>query len=214
MTAQLAFVETGPEPDPSRAQWFTPLDLARELVGLAGSTLDDAHRRGFTFRVLEPSAGRGHLVRAVLERCPHAEVDAIDVDPRWRADLEETGARVEIGDYLARPAPARRYDLSVSNPPYTGGEEVEHLEKLLDESERSLVLLPGRSLHGRERFDRLWSRFGREWWLRKLVHLVARPRFGRRTSEGEARIQASGGIDEIVLLDLRRVPGPCEVSWL
>lgn len=211
VTAQLAIAEAGPVCDPSRSQWFTDPKLARELVGLASSLLDDARRRRYAVRVLEPSAGRGNLVRAILERCPHAGVVAVDVDPRWRADLESVDpmrVRVEIVDYLERPAPARRYDLAVTNPPFDDGEEADHLAKMLDEAERIAALLPARSLHGRARYERIWRRFdptnpARDWWIRQRVNLISRPKFG-----------AGGGSDEIVLLDLRRVPGDCVVRWL
>ncbi|MBC7172127.1 MAG: hypothetical protein H5U40_06870 [Polyangiaceae bacterium] len=199
---QLSIIEAGPEVDPSRSQWFTDPKVAREMVGMAAPFLR-AHPEA---RILEPSAGQGNLVRSVLEVSPLAHVDAIDIDPRWGTLLSELGPNV-VGatcNYLERPAPSRRYDLTVTNPPYDAGQEAEHLAKMLDESKRIIALLPARSLHGRDRFKRVWSRFGTEWWLREKVHLVARPKFG----EG-------GGSDEIVLLDLHRdAPGECRVRWL
>lgn len=209
MSAQLAIDAVGPEPTPELAQWFTRPELAHDLVALASVLLDDAHMRRRPLRVLEPSAGRGNLVRAVLERYPSAHVDAIELHPRWHDDLETAGAHVEICNYLERPAPATRYDLAVTNPPYDGGEEAAHLEKLLDETHRILALLPARSLHGLDRYQRIWKRFdptnpARQWWVRQKVHCVSRPNFGG----------TGGGTDEIVLLDLRRrVPGGCKVRW-
>lgn len=209
MIGQLSILEAGPAPDPSASQWFTEPRLARELVALAGPMLEDARRRGYPLHVLEPSAGRGNLIRAVLERHPRAWIDAVDIDARWRADLEQTsGVEVEIIDYLARPAPDVLYDLAVCNVPFDGGEEGPHLQKLLNEAERICALLPTRSLHGTTRYRQIWHRFDprrteRDWWIRQRVNLVARPKFGE-----------AGGSDEIVLLDLRRVPGPCEERWL
>lgn len=188
--SQLSIVEAGPAPDPTLAQWFTPPWLAEELVALAV----DANPR----TILEPSAGRGNLVRAARARWPDAELHAIDLDARWKSDLFAAGAdRVEIVDYLAQPAPAHRYDLAITNPPYDGGQEAAHLAKLLDECERVVALLPARSLHGRDRYERVWSRmangFRSEWALAQVVHLVSRPAFGEK-----------GGTDEIVLVDLVR----------
>ena len=207
---QLAIDAVGPEPDPELAQWFTPPPLAAELVSLAGSYLDDATRRARTIRILEPSAGRGNLVRALRARAPGAKLDAVELDPRWAEELRILGGcDVFEGDYLERPAPAQRYDLAACNVPFDGGEEGPHIAKLLDETERILALLPTRSLHGRERYRQVWHRFDsrrveRDWWMRQKVHCITRPAFG-----------AKGGTDEIVLLDLRRnVPGGCRVGWL
>lgn len=209
---QLSIDAAGPVADPTLGQWFTPPDLAAALVGLAASTFD--HDARCTLRVLEPSAGRGNLIRAIVARAPGAAIDAIDIDPRWCHELRVLGGcRVHEGDYLARPAPAQRYDLAVTNPPYDGGAETEHLAKLLDECTRIVALLPTRSLHGKARYRRVWHRFDprpearalgpNDWHVRQKVHCVSRPAFGE-----------SGGTDEIVLLDLRRAPGPCDVRWL
>lgn len=215
MIGQLSIAEAGPECDPALSQWFTDPRLARELVALAGDDLDCSgwhpeHLDLVPYRVLEPSAGRGNLVRAVLERAPTALVDAVDIDGRWLVDLASIGpnVRVEIVDYLARPAPESLYDLGVCNVPFDGGEEGGHIAKMLDECERILALLPTRSLHGADRYAQIWHRFDarrpeRDWYLRQEVRCTLRPKFGER-----------GGTDEIVLLDLSREPGPCLPGWL
>ena len=199
---QLTIVEAGPEQNPELSQWFTSPEIAREMVRMAAQFL----RMRPDARVLEPSAGRGNLVRAVLEVAPLAHVDAIDIDPRWGSTLSALGPNVTGAtvDYLERPAPAKRYHLAITNPPYDGGLEAAHLAKMLNECDRVIALLPARSLHGLERWTRVWSRFRSEWWLREKVHLVRRPKFG----EG-------GGSDEIVLLDMHRgCPGECRVRWI
>jgi hypothetical protein len=187
--SQLAIIEAGPVLDASKSQWFTSPVLA--------------------LRVLEPSAGSGNLVRAVLRRVPTATIDAVEIDVRFIPELEGIGPNVTAihADYLAHPAPAQRYDLAPCNLPFDDGAETPLLEKLLDEAERIPALLPSRSLFGRDRHERVWWRFDarnpkRDWWIRQIVNVVPRPRFA-----------AGGGSDDIVLLDLRRVPGPCEVSW-
>lgn len=207
---QLAIVEAGPKPSPDLSQYNTPPKLAKALVRLVRPMLLDARRRGYALRVLEPSAGRGNLIRALRDVVGElAEVDAVELDPRWREDLVAAGAtRVHIGSYLDRPAPARPYDLILSNPPFSKGEETEHLAKMLDETHRAAVLLPTRSKHGRKRHEAVWQRFDPRhgpptWFIRGEVHCVGRWKFG----EG-------GGTDEIDLMDLRRTPGPCVKGWL
>lgn len=217
--SQLAFIEAGPAPDPSASQWFTPEPIARELAWLAQDMFTSRTfyrgrlRAESPLRVLEPSAGRGALIRAIFEvesngRAPHTlTVDAVERDPRWAEQLADLPrVRVETCCYLERPAPAQRYDLAITNPPYDGGVETQHLAKMLDECERILALLPARSLHGVARYEWVWSRFqgpGQDWWLHQQKHLIRRPSFG----EG-------GGKDEIVLLDMQRVQGACSVGWL
>jgi len=111
----------------------------------------------------------------------------------WRHDLDG-GPDVASEPVTARPAPPRRYDLAVTNPPFDAGEEAEHIAKLLDECERVVALLPARALHGRARYERIWRRVDTgERGLREIVHLISRPRFA-----------SSGGSDEIVLVDLVR----------
>src|SRR5690606_37833474 len=163
MGAQLPVVEAGPKQNPERSQWFTPPEIAREMVRMVAQFL----RMRPDTRILEPSAGRGNLVRAVLEVNPRAYVDALDIDPRWAPELSALGPNVwaETCDYLERSVQPQRYQLAITNPPYDGGVEAAHLEKMLDECDRVIALLPARSLHGLERWTRVWSRFRSEWWL-------------------------------------------------
>lgn len=156
--SQLAITEAGPEPDPTRAQWFTAPVLAQALVDLARPLLDDARERCFALRVLEPSAGSGALIRAILARAPGAFVDAVELDGRWYPELASIGGGVSAihADYLSRHAPTRRYDLTVMNPPYDGGEEAAHVAKALDESERVLALLPARPRNPRPTRAHVW----------------------------------------------------------
>lgn len=202
-TEQLALGVT-PEPDRGLSQWFTQPRTAEALIDLVGPLLTDARQREFPLRILEPSAGSGALVRILRRRCPLADIEAVELDARWGPALAEAGAsRISICDYLTRPAPRHRYDLTVSNPPFTGGEEAAHVAKMLDESDRLALLFPARGLFGRDRHNAIWSRVGTEWWLRQQVNLIGRPKFS-----------TDAGSDEYVLLDLRRTPGPCEVRWL
>lgn len=193
-----------PTMDRSKSQWFTRPTLGESLLDLVGPWLSDMRQRDVSIRVLEPSAGQGTLVRILRRRVPQATIDAVEIDARWGPMLSEAGASsVSICDYLERPAPAKRYDLITANPPFTAGVEADHVGKMLDEGERIALILPTRGLHGRDRWSSIWKRMGRDWWLRQQKNLIARPAFG-----------ADGGSDEYVLLDLRRTPGSCEVSWL
>jgi len=78
--------------------------------------------------ILEPCAGQGHLIEAILKRLPTAHVDAYDIDPATTLGLQEKyracpNVRINNGDVLqvaildetGMPA---LYDRIIANPPY------------------------------------------------------------------------------------------------
>lgn len=107
----------------------TPASLARKM--LAGIQFD--HWRPTS--VLEPSAGAGDLIEAVLHhfestsRHRQVDVDAIELDPELAAMLTGKGHRVIWDDFLTFKT-WKRYDLIVMNPPFADG--AKHLLKALD----------------------------------------------------------------------------------
>ena len=70
-------------------------------------------------RILDVGTGSGLIARMLMQRCPEAEVEGIDIDATAVEQAKENGVsafqarlqewRLEIGNY---------YDLIVSNPPY------------------------------------------------------------------------------------------------
>lgn len=76
-----------PARDLAHDQWWTPPELAREMVRLAGVQPGD--------HVLEPSAGAGAIVEALLEA--GATVEAHELDPRWASYLRICG-RHDVSD--------------------------------------------------------------------------------------------------------------------
>ncbi len=71
------------------------------------------------YRILDVGTGSGLIARMLMQRCPEAEVEGIDIDEAAVAQAKENGVRAfqarlqdwksDIGDC---------YDLIVSNPPY------------------------------------------------------------------------------------------------
>jgi len=62
-------------PDPALSFWPTPYDVADDLVYLL---LQPWHHLGEGVRVLEPSAGEGHLARAIRHHLPRAHITAVE----------------------------------------------------------------------------------------------------------------------------------------
>lgn len=106
----------------------SPAAVAAELVRVA--------EPGDGQRVLEPSAGTGALVRAILARSAGATIHAIEVDP-GRADLlaylarSEPRVTVQRANFLALP-PNPVYDLVVMNPPFHGTHWIDHVVRAMD----------------------------------------------------------------------------------
>ncbi len=199
---QVSIPEVGPEPIAERAQFFTPPALAMKMAALAREDFDRAANEGRLLRVLEPSAGRGALVHAIREVSTAAQIDAIELDPRWAAELKkQRTCNVYNEDYLLRTKRIK-YDLIIANPPYNGGEECAHIAKMMNDARRIILHIPTRSMHGLSRWGNIWSRIGEDWWIRKERRLRLRPKY-----------TGSGGTDEIIVLDLQQEPGLCDVEW-
>lgn len=102
--------------DPKREHSFfeTPPDLARDLVHLA--------RVEKGMLVLEPSAGKGALVRPMVRL--GAKVCAVERNPDYVSDLELAGAStIRTVDFLKLPIDGPIYDRIVMNPPFSEGKK-------------------------------------------------------------------------------------------
>ena len=106
---------------------FTPPELAKELVALAGVRKDS--------RVLEPEAGIGNIADAAKEVTDH--VDCIERMTDFCEILKLKKHNV-IGNDLLTAETAPIYDAVVMNPPFS--EECEHFKRAFD------FLRPGGSL--------------------------------------------------------------------
>lgn len=106
---------------------FTPPELAKELVALAGVRKDS--------RVLEPEAGIGNIADAAKEVTDH--VDCIERMTDFCEILKLKKHNV-IGNDLLMAETAPIYDAVVMNPPFS--EECEHIKRAFD------FLRPGGSL--------------------------------------------------------------------
>ena len=106
-------------------QFFaTPQNIAMRLaVRLGDVSVSD--------RILEPSAGTGSLVKAVLEEWPDCTVDCYELMPENRVELEKiTNARVLGDDFLT--AEVGMYDKIIANPPFSKNQDIKHVMKMWD----------------------------------------------------------------------------------
>lgn len=110
----------------SELQLFdTPVVLAERMVKAARVEAHD--------RVLEPSAGRGQIVRELLTKT--SMVTAIDIDEHniqaLRSLQGRIGPNMEViqADFLAwgTVASESRFEVVVMNPPFTRGQDIHHV---------------------------------------------------------------------------------------
>ena len=99
-----------------------------ETPEAVADVLLNGHRFRESDRVLEPSAGRGALIRAVLARGGSVP-DSVELNGKHHADLSEFGGAVHIGDFLETTVPQLEgpFDAVVMNPPFTRSQDIRHV---------------------------------------------------------------------------------------
>lgn len=109
------------------SKFYTPDEVADSLVSFCN--LFDG------IRVLEPSAGDGALVRALL-RARHGRpihITAVEINPACERILRRIANKVIIGDLLKTRFEGQQFDLVLANPPF--GNEIDidaHLAKMME----------------------------------------------------------------------------------
>jgi tRNA1Val (adenine37-N6)-methyltransferase len=128
------------------------------------------------YRILDVGTGSGLIARMLMQRCPEAEVDGIDIDEAAVEQARENGVKAHCSSLQDWQG---SYDLIVSNPPYfqnslknpdagrkiarhtdtlSYAELVKHSARLLTENGQLALILPAeaeaeiRQLAGAEGF--------------------------------------------------------------
>jgi protein-L-isoaspartate O-methyltransferase len=97
----------------------TPHDLAARMAELAGIRAGD--------RVLEPSAGTGHLVLAMGDAMPN--MVAVELSHRLTTQLQARYPSLDVrqADFLECNGDLGKFDRVVMNPPFVNGEDIKHI---------------------------------------------------------------------------------------
>lgn len=105
-------------------QFFeTPAEIADWLVSLVGE-LDAG------MRILEPSAGRGAIVKAIHRVCPEVTVDCYELMPENREFLQTIQNVRVMGENFEEERAAYQYDIIVANPPFSKNQDIRHLRRM------------------------------------------------------------------------------------
>jgi type I restriction-modification system DNA methylase subunit len=121
-------VETGSVVDLKKEfQFFeTPNDIAADMVQLL--CVEERNT------VLEPSAGHGRLIKAVMQHCPRSVViDYCELRDQGQAILARDFpmAQFQCGDFLKLPT-KQKYDRVIANPPFRNGQDIAHIYKMYE----------------------------------------------------------------------------------
>jgi hypothetical protein len=105
-------------------QFFeTPDAIADWLVELSGGI-------GPTDTVLEPSAGRGALIRAIHRAAPGVVVDYVELMPENRELLEGLKNTNFKHDDFEKLDAGNRYSKIIANPPFANNQDIRHVQKM------------------------------------------------------------------------------------
>jgi Dimethyladenosine transferase (rRNA methylation) len=179
------------------SQFYTDPELARRIVQWAIGSWCSTER----LNVLEPTAGRGALVDALLLDPRVGRIDAVELDEQNVEFMRQRYAgnkRVKVfGDDFLKIEPLVAwdsfYDLSVQNTPFENGQTEAFILHALKMSKRVVAHCPLTTLAGQARRDSLWS----VAYLKRQVIHSTRPSYG-----------GDGGKTEMATFDIvRRAEG-------
>lgn len=119
-------------------QFFeTPASIADWLVMLAGG-IDGKDN------VLEPSAGRGAIIKAIHRACPEVVVDCFELMPENKEFLSAFPKVNIVGDEFNDTG--KRYSKIIANPPFSNNQDIKHVQLMYQclEPKGTLVAITSR----------------------------------------------------------------------
>ena len=122
-------------------QFFeTPADVADWLVMLAGGIYEDD-------TVLEPSAGRGALIKAIHRACPSVTVECYELMPENREFLHTLSNVILLDEDFTKDSVGSSYTKIIANPPFSGNQDINHIKLMYDRLEQGGTLAAITSQH-------------------------------------------------------------------
>lgn len=121
-------------------QFFeTPADIADWLVMLAGGI----HKED---TVLEPSAGRGALIKAIHRACPSVTVECYELMPENREFLHTLGNVILLDEDFTKDS-VGSYSKIIANPPFSDNQDIDHVRLMYERLEKGGTLAAITSPH-------------------------------------------------------------------
>lgn len=113
-------------------QFFgTPALLADELVKLSG--IHSGHNRHPNFRISEPSAGQGAIIKAIHRKIGETPIYAFELMDINRTFLEKIPYILlsKDKDFLQYDI-SLQFDIIIANPPFAKNQDIDHIYKMFE----------------------------------------------------------------------------------
>lgn len=144
-------------------QFFeTPELVVEKIVDMAGV------KSNFEGRILEPSAGRGAIIKGILA-VSDCVVDVCETMPENIEILKTMNVNIVGEDYL-NYTPSEKYDVIIANPPFTKNQDITHLQKMYGDLKSSGVIVCITSTHWKDSNNKVEKLFRK--WLATKRHSV------------------------------------------
>lgn len=155
-------------------------------------------------RILEPTAGKGAIVKVLREWFPNAVIDACELDRARAEQLSASGLcnNVTQGDFADFQGHGYKYDLILTNPPFTCTISIiERCFPFVADNGRIVHLLRQAILASTERAP-FWKRNAAQQYI-----LPRRPSFARSLKCGEPKRCGWATIQELDASRPEKCPG-------
>lgn len=172
--------------------YATPEDCTRAMLTELAPRFETARSLGKSFRILEPTAGKGAIVKVLREFFPEASITAVELDRKRFEVLQASGlCDVAIcGDYAEQDFADGQFHLAAINPPFTVAQSI--VSRALNHARETVALL---------RLGFLASKERKPFWRRNnadVMPLAKRPSFA-------ASLKCQGGFSAARV----RLSAPC-----
>jgi phospholipid N-methyltransferase len=136
-------------------QFFpTPDELADRLVSKAIIYSNS--------KILEPSAGRGAIVKAINRNMEGLQVDCFELMELNQTSLKKVPTANIIGDDFLQTEIENEYDIVIANPPFSKNQDIEHIRKMFQVVKPGGTIITIASKHWQSSSNKKETEF-RDW---------------------------------------------------
>lgn len=125
------------------------------------------------FRILEPSAGQGAIIRAIHRKYPWNKVDFYEISQEFCGIINQTTSIniFQKGFDFLESADTQEYDVIIANPPFRNNQDIEHIYHMYKVLRRGGILVSVASLHWKLSKNKKETEF-REWLENRNAEII------------------------------------------